>query len=394
MRERQPETLDVCLLHREAALDRETLRARANDRIGEARADREARRDEIERFQASARLAPRLGGDEARRHAVGSDRPAIAQLRRRFLEHVGRGGIVRRKLIAGAHQSVRLDVAAQGPHVLEARAAIVDGKTAGRSRLDDGDDELRGARRVRRRTQNARRRDARNVVRKQQRALQCRKRERPHVHHRLDIGAHQRLRRGVATLDRHRGDITLDHVDLEDAVVDALRRYEGVRQHESFAPVHVLDRVGDVENVRDRHFLAEQILVERTKFLRRQSLRALDLNVGEREAQFLDRARNLRARRRLDREVEGRLRRLRGRRPVAARFDGAGKLATRERHDLAIGQPVHSPREPRAQQTDADQRPSLRWQQCAFPQRKFSPPPTRTITRKRLARRARDPTFG
>ncbi len=177
--------------------------------------------------------------------------------------------------------------------------------------------EVGGAGLIRRRPQQARGGDARQVVAEEERPLHRRQLQRLRAQHRIGIGGDEVAHAGIAALDREAVHIAFHHIDGEDAVADPLGRHVGAGDDVAARAVLRLDLVGDVEDVAEAHLLADERLVERPQLLGREHGGAGDPDILELEAELVHRARHRRAPRRLDAEVEVVLRRRRGQRPVA-----------------------------------------------------------------------------
>jgi hypothetical protein len=226
-------------------------------------------------------------------------------------------------LVAVAERRVPLDVAAERPAVRESRAAVVGVEAARPGRLRDVHHQVRGAGRVGRGPEQARRGNAGQIVREQKPALHRLQHQWLRLRDRADISLDQRAHTGIAALERDAADVALDHVDGEDPVPHPLRRHISAADDEAALAVLRLDGVGDVQDVGESDFLADEVGVERPDLVRREHGRADDGDILELEAQLVDRARHRRAARRLDAEVEGAGWRCR-QRPVLPRLGEVG----------------------------------------------------------------------
>ncbi len=327
--ERRAQDVHIRRLEGDATLEHDAFGPGALQRPGETGSHRPGIGQHIECRQGGGRLATRDGSDQAEQAATVAHRMQIAKLGVGALQRLvaQRACYAGGKLVAAVEHRIERHIPGRRPEARIARTAIVDGKAAGNRRIGHRHHQVRGAGRVRRGTQQARSRDPRQIVGHQQRLLDRDQLERPGFARRPQIGPDAVLGVGIAAFHRDIGDEAFHHIDGENAVGDALRRHEGAHQDIAVAAIFGLDRVGDVENIRQADLFADQLLIEGPEARRRNRDRAFYLDILELEADLVHRARHRGATRRLDAEIEIGLRRHRQSRPVAARLDRARQPA-------------------------------------------------------------------
>ncbi len=256
---------------------------------------------------------------------------------------------VEAELIAVVQRRVPFDVAADRPLTGEFGAPVVEVETAGERLLGDVDGEVRGTGLIRRRPQQARGGDPRQIVAEEKPALHRLKLQGLRAQHRAQIGGDEVADAGVAAVHGEAAHVSLHHVDGEDAVAHALGRHVGAGDDVAARAVLRLDLVGDVEDVGEAHFVADERLVERAQLLGREHGGTGDLDIPELKTQLVHRARHRRAPRRLDAEIEVALRRRLRQRPVPAGLDRSRQRARHLRQGDAGGKPDAQQRRPHHQ---------------------------------------------
>ena len=82
---------------------------------------------------------------------------------------------------------------------------------------------------------------------------------------RIEIHFDLPLRCRVAPLHRRAFDKAFDDFDREDTVLHVLRRHIGAHEQITVRAISVLDRIGNIVDVRERNILADQTRIKRSK---------------------------------------------------------------------------------------------------------------------------------